>query len=44
MAKQNRKITEEQRTNKRIRQVGWTIVYIVAVFLLGVGINYLKEG
>jgi len=43
MAKQNRKITEEQRANKRIRQIGWTIVYIVAVFLLGVGSNYLKE-
>jgi hypothetical protein len=43
MAKQNRKITEEQRANKRIRQIGWTIVYIAAVFLLGVGSNYLKE-
>jgi hypothetical protein len=43
MAKQNRKITEEQRANKRIRQIGWNIVYIAAVFLLGVGSNYLKE-
>ena len=43
MAKQNRRITEEQRANKRIRQIGWTIVYIAAVFLLGVGSNYLKE-
>ena len=43
MAKQNRKITEEQRANKRIRQIAWTIVYVVAVFLLGVGSNYLKE-
>jgi len=43
MAKQNRKITEEQQTNKQIRQIGWTIVYIAAVFLLGVGSNYLKE-
>ena len=43
MAKQNRKITEEQRANKRIRQIRWTIVYIAAVFLLGVGSNYLKE-
>ena len=43
MAKQNRKITEELRSNKRIRQIAWTIVYVVAVFLLGVGSNYLKE-
>ena len=43
MAKQNRKITEEQRANKRIRQIGWTIVYIAAFFLLSVGSNYLKE-
>ncbi len=44
MAKQNRKITEEQRANKWIRQIGWAIVSIVAVFLLGVGSNYLKAG
>ena len=43
MAKQNRKITEELRSNKRIRQIAWPIVYVVAVFLLGVGSNYLKE-
>jgi len=44
MAKQNRKITEEQRANKWIQQIGWAIVSIVAVFLLGVGSNYLKAG
>lgn len=44
MAKQNRKINKEQQANKRIPQIGWTIVYIVAVFLFVVGSNYLKEG
>lgn len=44
MAKQIQDITEKLRSNKRIRQTGWTIVYIVAVFLLGLGSNYLKEG
>jgi len=44
MAKQNRKITEEPRANKRIRQIAWLIVYVVAVFLLGVGSSFLKQG
>ena len=44
MAKKNRKITEELRSNKRIRQIAWPIVYVVAVFLLGVGSSFLKQG
>jgi len=44
MAKKNRKITEELRSNKRIRQIAWPIAYIVAVFLLGVGSSFLKQG
>ena len=43
MAKQIQNIPEKLRSNKRIRQIAWTIVYIVAVFLLGVGSSFLKQ-
>ena len=44
MAKQIQNITEKLRSNKRIRQIAWTIVYVVAVSLLGVGSSFLKQG
>lgn len=43
MAKQIQNITEKLRSNSRIRQIAWTIVYVVAVFLLGVGSSFLKQ-
>jgi hypothetical protein len=44
MVTQIQNITEKLRSNKRIRQIAWTIVYVVAVFLLGVGSSFLKQG
>jgi hypothetical protein len=36
-------ITEKLWSNKRIRQLAWTIVYVVAIFLLGMGSSFLKQ-
>ena len=35
---------EEISANKRIRQTGWIVIGVVAVFLLGLGSGYLKWG
>lgn len=41
----NAKDTEEEiSANKRIRQTGWIVVGVLAVFLLGLGSGYLKWG
>jgi hypothetical protein len=40
----NAEYTEENSTNKRIRQTGWTVMTILVVFLLGLGSGYLKWG
>jgi len=36
--------TEALSANKRIRQIGWIVISILAVFLLGLGSGYLKWG
>lgn len=35
---------QETLTNKRIRQAAWTVIGVLAVFLLGLGSGYLKWG
>ena len=35
---------QEVLTNKRIRQTAWTVIGVLAVFLLGLGSSYLKWG
>ncbi|HEX6032826.1 MAG TPA: hypothetical protein VFY83_00280, partial [Anaerolineales bacterium] len=34
----------EASVNKRIRQAGWMVIGLIAIFLLGLGSGYLKWG